>query len=258
MIAAARPSRRRGRRQGGRRRSWPRRLLRLLAWLLLGWLVLTASLVVLLRFVDPPLSSFMLQRVAEARWRGEPGFALAHRNVPLERISPALRLAVVASEDQKFPEHRGFDLAALRVVAAEHLAGQGRRGASTISQQTAKNLFLWPGRSWLRKGLEAWFTVLIEATWPKKRILEVYLNVAQFGPDLFGAEAAAQAFFGKPASALTPGEAARMAAVLPAPNRRRVEPPSRVVVERAAWIEAQMRALGPDHLGGVGADRLPP
>lgn len=257
MSARRRPPRRAGGRQGGRR-PLARRLLRGLAWLLLGWVVLSIAAVVVLRFVDPPLSSFMLQRVAEARWRGEPGFALAHRNVPLERISPALRLAVVASEDQKFPEHRGFDLAALRVVAAEHLAGQGRRGASTISQQTAKNLFLWPGRSWLRKGLEAWFTVLIEATWPKKRILEVYLNVAQFGPDLFGAEAAAQAFFGKPASALTAAEAARMAAVLPAPNRRRVEPPSPVVASRAAWIEAQMRALGPDHLGGIGADRVAP
>ncbi len=220
-------------------------------WTALGWFGLTLALVLLFRFVNPPLSSFMLQRVVEATWKQDPAFRLQHRWVPLERIAPALRLAVVASEDQKFPRHHGFDFDALRQAAAEHLAGEGRRGGSTISQQTAKNLFLWPGRSWIRKGLEAYFTVLIEATWPKRRILEVYLNIAQFGRDIYGAEGAALAHFGKPALWLTEDEASRLAAVLPAPNRHSPEPPSAHVQQRSAWIRQQMRVLGPAYLDSL-------
>ena len=234
------------------RRPWYRRLLRGLAIVLAAWLVSTAGLVWLLRFVDPPFSSFMAQRVVEARLKREPGFGLHHEWQPLARISANLRLAVVASEDQKFPDHHGFDLAVLREVAREHLAGEGGRGGSTISQQTAKNLFLWPGRSWVRKGFETYFTVLIEALWPKRRILEVYLNVAQFGRDIYGAEGAAQVYFGKAAAQLDEDEAARLAAVLPAPNRYRVQPPSEHVVTRAGWIRQQMRALGgPAHLASL-------
>jgi len=219
------------------------------------WLVVTIALVGVLRFVDPPLSSFMAQRVLGAWWQDEPGFQLRHQWQPLQRMAPAMWLAVVASEDQTFPDHHGFDFEALRKVAAEHLAGEGSRGGSTISQQTAKNLFLWPERSWLRKGLEAYFTVLIESLWPKRRILEVYLNIAQFGRDEFGVEAAAQAFFGIPASALTAEQAARLAAVLPAPNRYRAQPPGDHVRERSAWIQAQMRALGgPAHLERIAPD----
>lgn len=238
-----------------RRRSWLRRIINGLLLAVLAWLVTTVGLVLLLRVVDPPVSSFMLQRIVEAKVEREPNFRLNRQWRPLAQIAPSLRIAVVASEDQKFPRHRGFDVEALREVAAEHLAGNGSRGASTISQQTAKNLFLWPTRSWLRKGMEAYFTVLIEALWPKRRILEVYLNVAQFGRDVYGAEAAAQTYFGKPASALTEDEAARLAAVLPSPNRYRVEPPSLHVAERAAWIQRQMRALGGSgYLAPIGAD----
>lgn len=226
------------------RKPWYRRLLRGLVLLLAAWLVSTTALVLLLRFVDPPFSSFMAQRVVEARFKREPGFQLQQQWQPLERISANLRLAVIASEDQKFPDHHGFDLAVLREVAREHLAGEGSRGGSTISQQTAKNLFLWPGRSWVRKGFETYFTVLIESLWPKQRILEMYLNFAQFGRDIYGAEGAAQAYFGIPAAQLDEEQAARLAAVLPAPNRYRVEPPSEHVVSRASWIRRQMRSLG--------------
>lgn len=258
-MARRPPARKKGRpatrtapaKRPGKPGGWKRRLGRALMWVALAWFGVTLAVVVLFRFVDPPLSSFMMQRVVEATWKREPTFHLRHRWVPLDQIAPALRLAVVASEDQKFPDHHGFDLETLRKVAAEHLAGEGRRGGSTISQQTAKNLFLWPGRSWLRKGLEAYFTVLIEATWPKRRILEVYLNTAQFGRDIFGAEGAAQAHFGKAASALDADESARLAAVLPAPNRYSPQPPSPHVVKRAVWIQQQMRALGPGHLDSI-------
>lgn len=231
-------------RSKARRRPWYRRVLRGLLMLAVAWLLATTALVGLLRFVDPPLSAFMAQRMVEARLRGEAGFQLQQQWRPLAEISPQLQLAVIAAEDQKFLVHNGFDLEALRQVAREHLAGEGRRGGSTISQQTAKNLFLWPRSSWWRKGFETWFTGLLELLWPKQRILEVYLNFAQFGRDIYGAEGAAQAWFGKPASALTAQEAARLAAVLPAPNRYRVQPPSPHVGERSRWIQQQMRHLG--------------
>ncbi len=237
------------------RKGFLRRLARWMVGLVLLWLVVTVGLVLLFRFVNPPASSFMAQRIVEATVKREPDFALQQTWVPLSAISPSLRIAVVASEDQTFVQHHGFDLQALREVAAEHLAGEGGRGGSTISQQTAKNLFLWPQRSWVRKGFEAYFTVLIEGLWPKRRILEVYLNVAQFGRDIYGAEGAARAHFGKSASALTENEAARLAAVLPAPNRYRVQPPSAHVLERAAWIQRQIRALGgAAHLAPIDAD----
>lgn len=237
------------------RRPWWRRLLHGLLVLIVAWLLSTTALVGLLRFVDPPMSAFMAQRMVEARLRGETGFQLHQQWQPLASISPRLQLAVIASEDQKFLSHNGFDLEALRQVAREHLAGEGRRGGSTISQQTAKNLFLWPRSSWLRKGFETWFTGLLELLWPKHRILEMYLNFAQFGRDIYGAEGAARAWFGKPASALTAEEAARLAAVLPAPNRYRVQPPSPHVRERAAWVQRQMRALGGEaHLAPLRED----
>lgn len=236
----------------GRKRGWWRRLTRWIVVAGIVWVVATTTLVLLFRFVDPPGSSFMLQRTIEAAIRDEPDFRLSHQWRRLAEISPHLRIAVIASEDQKFPRHYGFDFETLREVAAEHLAGDGRRGGSTISQQTAKNLFLWPGRSWVRKGFEAWFTVLIEALWPKRRILEVYLNIAQFGDDVYGAEGAARTYFGKPASALTLDEATRLAAVLPAPNRYRVAPPSTQIIERARWIQGQIDALGgPAYLAGI-------
>jgi monofunctional biosynthetic peptidoglycan transglycosylase len=148
----------------------------------------------------------------------------------------------------------GFDFAAIRSALSgeEERRLPGVRGASTISQQLAKNLFLWPGRSLVRKALEAWFTLLLEATWPKRRILEVYLNVAEFGPGVFGVAAASEIYLGKPADRIDPEEAARLAAVLPSPRRMRVDDPGPYAEERAAWIRDQVEMLGgPDYLAGL-------
>jgi monofunctional biosynthetic peptidoglycan transglycosylase len=162
--------------------------------------------------------------------------------VPWSGISPHLAIAVVAAEDQTFPLHHGFDLESISKALRERRARQ--RGASTISQQLAKNLFLWPGRSFVRKGLEAWLTLLIESLWPKRRILEVYLNLVEFGPGIFGAGAASQQLFDKSPRALTPRDAALLAAVLPNPKRMSAARPSRYVHERAAAIERAVARLG--------------
>lgn len=204
--------------------------------------------VLLLRWVPPPTTAFMLADRAGALLDGDFGYRNDYRWVPLERISPQAALAVIASEDQRFPFHAGFDFESIRKAVRynERAAARGRplRGASTLSQQVAKNLFLWSGRSWPRKALEAGITLLIEALWPKDRILEVYLNIAEFGRGTWGVEAAAQRFFGKEAKRLTRREAATLAAVLPAPKRWRVDaPPARVLARRDA-IVAQMRLLG--------------
>jgi monofunctional biosynthetic peptidoglycan transglycosylase len=159
-------------------------------------------------------------------------------------IAPAMKLAAVASEDQRFAAHGGFDFDSIRDAVEDRLDGGRLRGASTISQQVAKNLFLWPGQSFVRKSLEAWLTLWIEALWPKRRILEVYLNVAQFGPCTFGVEAAARRYFGKPAAALGAREAALLAAALPSPARSRADRPSSALRARAARVGREMRRLG--------------
>jgi monofunctional glycosyltransferase len=171
--------------------------------------------------------------------------------VPAAKISDAVFIAMVAAEDQKFPQHHGFDLQAIEQALDERERGTRRRGASTISQQVAKNLFLWQEQSWVRKGVEAWFTVLIETLWPKRRILEVYANVAELGDRTYGVEAAAQRYFRKPAVQLTRYEAALLAAALPAPRRYRVSPASPYVATRARWIDRQVGQLGgPTYLDG--------
>jgi monofunctional biosynthetic peptidoglycan transglycosylase len=164
--------------------------------------------------------------------------------VDLEQISPHAAIAVIAAEDQQFPFHAGFDFKSIRDAIRTNSRGRRVRGASTISQQVAKNLFLWSGRSYLRKGLEAYFTVLIEWLWPKERILEVYLNIAEFGPGTYGMEAAARRYYRKPAAALSRRESATLAAVLPNPRTFKVQAPSRYVIERRNWIMQQMRGLG--------------
>jgi monofunctional biosynthetic peptidoglycan transglycosylase len=176
--------------------------------------------------------------------------------VSLEQISPHAAIAVIASEDQQFPFHTGFDFDSIReaVRASEH--GRRLRGASTISQQVAKNLFLWPGHSFVRKGLEAYFTVLIEVLWPKERILEMYLNVAQFGNGIYGVEAAARRFWHEPARRVSSTEAALLAAVLPDPLRMHAERPSRYVLTRRDQILGQMRGLGgPAYLRALQSER---
>ncbi|MFC6673657.1 monofunctional biosynthetic peptidoglycan transglycosylase [Marinobacterium aestuariivivens] len=161
-----------------------------------------------------------------------------------DRISPSMQLAVIAAEDQRFPEHNGFDFKAIQRALDHNFDGGRLRGASTLTQQTAKNLFLWSGRSWVRKGLEAWFALLLELLWDKGRILEVYLNIVEFGPGIYGVEAAGRYYFGVPARQLGPWQSARLAAVLPNPYRYRAQPPSPYVERRSRWIAQQMRQLG--------------
>lgn len=227
-----------------RRRSLPARLLRTLGIVALGLVAGCVLVVLLLRWVPVPLTSFMLQdRIAALRSGGK-GHGFEHDWVAWDEISPNAAVAVVAAEDQKFAYHLGFDVESIDKAMKDAQRGRRLRGASTISQQTAKNLFLWPGQSWVRKGFEAWFTLLIEALWPKQRILEVYLNSAEFGRGVWGVEAASQRFFGKPARRLSRQEAALLAAVLPSPKRFRVDAPSGYVRQRQAWILQQMSALG--------------
>lgn len=212
--------------------------------LALAWVLGSVALVLLFRFVPVGYSGFMLERQISAWLAGERDFRLRQRWVPLREVSRELPIALVAAEDQKFPLHHGFDVEAIREAIEDAEDGERLRGASTISQQTAKNLFLWNGRSFVRKGLEAYFTVLIELCWSKQRIIEVYLNVAEFGDGIYGAAAASDVYFRKTSGALTPREAALLAAVLPNPRRLRVDKPSAYVQRRAAWIERQARQLG--------------
>jgi monofunctional biosynthetic peptidoglycan transglycosylase len=235
-------------------RTWLGRLGRILIWLIALCLVASVVSVLLLRWLDPPFSAFMAESQIEAWADHDSTYVFRHRWVDLTQISPNLALAAVASEDQKFPEHRGFDVEAIEKAYELNQHSHRIRGASTISQQVAKNLFLWSGRSYFRKALEAYFTVLIENCWPKRRILEIYLNIAEFGPGTFGAEAAAQRFFHKPAARLTRSDAAVLAAVLPNPEHYSAAAPSRYVQQRRDWILEQMQALGgPEMLDDIDA-----
>jgi len=199
-------------------------------------LVLSLALVLPLRWLRPPTTAFML---LDDSGRKPP----LHEWIAWERLGSAAALAVVAAEDQKFADHFGFDVGSIRDSIADAEDGGRLRGASTISQQTVKNLYLWPGRNFLRKGLEAWLTVVAEICLPKRRILEIYLNVAEFGPGIYGVGAASDYYFGKPPSRLTDAQAALLAAVLPNPRRLHADRPSRYVRERQRWIVAQMRRL---------------
>jgi monofunctional biosynthetic peptidoglycan transglycosylase len=232
---------------GGKPRG-ARRLLRwLFLWLPFWFVLITCSQVLLLRWIPPVGSAFMFGRQADAWMERDWSFRVDYRWRDSSRISSNLPISVVAAEDQNFPDHHGFDFKAIDKAMVNNERGRRVRGASTISQQVAKNLFLWSGRSYVRKGLEAWYTVLIEFMWPKQRILEVYCNIAEFGDGVYGAEAAAQNFFHKPASRLSLDESARLAAVLPSPKRYSAKNPGAYVLRRARWIENQVR-----HLGGPG------
>ncbi|HCL6628670.1 TPA: monofunctional biosynthetic peptidoglycan transglycosylase [Citrobacter amalonaticus] len=201
--------------------------------------------IALFSIVPVPFSAVMVERQIGAWLQGDFGYVAHSDWVSMDEISPWMGLAVIAAEDQTFPDHWGFDVAAIEKALSHNERNENRiRGASTLSQQTVKNLFLWDGRSWLRKGLEAGLTVGVETVWSKKRILTVYLNIAEFGDGVFGVEAAAQRYFGKPASRLTQSEAALLAAVLPNPLRFKAAAPSGYVRSRQAWILRQMRQLG--------------
>lgn len=213
---------------------------RLLSRLVIGAAILSVFAVVTLRWLPAPTSSFILQ----AQYGG--AGTVSYGWIDWWDISPDVPIAVIAAEDQKFPEHKGFDFEQIRSALRDNQWRQHPRGASTITQQVAKNLFLWSGRSYVRKALEAYFTLLIEVLWPKRRILEMYLNVAQFGPHVFGVHAASRQYFGKTPAQLNSVEAALLAAVLPNPQRLRLERPSSYVRTRARQIQEQVR-----HLGGI-------
>lgn len=222
---------------------WLRRLIRLLLLALLGFVAVSVLLVLLFRVVPVFGSMVMVERKVQS-WIAREPIRIEQQWRRWEALSDHAKLAVIAAEDQRFPVHRGFDLVELRRAWEASRNGARLRGASTLSQQTAKNLFLWSGRSWARKALEAWFTLLIEALWPKERILEVYLNIAEWDTGVFGLEAAAQHYFGVSAAQLNPYQASLLAAILPNPRARDAARPSPQVAQRAAWIRQQMRNLG--------------
>ena len=222
-----------------------RKIRRFLFLVLAGFLVLSLGSVLLYRVVPPPVTPLMVIRLLE-------GEGIAKQWRSYDEISPHLIRAVMASEDSRFCKHYGFDWDAIESALAENLQGGPLRGASTITMQTAKNLFLWPARSYVRKGFEAYFTVLLELLWTKRRILETYLNVVEWGPGIYGAEAAARAHFGKSADALSRREAALLAAVLPSPRRWSAGRPTGYVASRAATIQARMRLLSAPEGGPCG------
>jgi monofunctional glycosyltransferase len=201
-------------------------------------LIAVPALVLAYRFLPVPLTPLMVLRLLQ-------GEGLAKRWVDYEELSPQLRRAVVASEDARFCTHYGFDWTEIEASWSDYQSGERLRGASTITQQTAKNLFLWPG-GWLRKIVEIYPTVLLELLWPKRRILEIYLNIVEWGPGIYGAEAASRAYFGRSARLLTASEAALMAAVLPNPRRWSPARPTEYIRSRAATIQARMSAAPPD------------
>ena len=236
-----RSGRRRSRRS---RRGLLFRFGRALAVALLGALLLLAAIVLALRWIEPPTSAFMLTARIQAMLDGEHDYHTEYHWVALEQISPQAAIAVIAAEDQQFPFHTGFDFKSIREAVRAHERGHKLRGASTITQQVAKNLFLWSGRSFVRKGLEALLTVMIEILWPKERILEVYLNIVEFGRGIYGVEAAARHFFHESALRLTRPQAALLAVVLPNPRRLHVDAPSSYVLAQRDWTLKQMEDLG--------------
>ena len=209
----------------------------------LWFVVVSIALVVLFRWVPVPATPLMAIRYFEQK-KEDKNRVFKHDWVPLEKISKNLQLAVICSEDQNFVTHSGFDMKAIEKAMEHNKKGKKVRGASTISQQTAKNVFLWPQRSWLRKGLETYFTFLIELIWPKERIMEVYLNSIEMGNGIYGAEAASQYWFKKSASKLLPSEAAAIAAILPKPLSYKAKPPTSYIQSRIAWILKQMGYYG--------------
>lgn len=226
-----------------KRRSWPGGLLRCaLVWTLIVVLAAPPMMVGVYRVVPPPITWLMIQRLFQ-------GYGLHKTWVSLDDIDPSLPNAVIAAEDAKFCEHHGFDLDAMqKALRANERHPKRLRGGSTISQQTAKNVFLWPGRDYVRKGLEAWFTVLIETLWGKRRIMEVYLNVVEWGPGTYGAEAAARRYFAEDADDIDAGEAARLAAILPSPLKWKAVEPGRYVQKRSGRIGAAARQVRRDGL----------
>ncbi len=223
---------------------WGRYFRRLTIKLVLWFFGITVGLALLYSFLPVPVTPLMLERCWQQSWDPEREMRLRHDWVSFSELSPHLQLAVVCSEDQDFLEHEGFDFEAIEKAYKYNKTHKHKRGASTISQQTAKNVFLWPGRSWLRKGLEVYFTFLIETIWSKERIMTTYLNSIEFGDGIYGAEAAARYYFKKSAKDLNRQESALLASVLPNPLIYKVDNPSSKVRERQQWVLSQMRMWG--------------
>ncbi|HQQ63578.1 MAG TPA: monofunctional biosynthetic peptidoglycan transglycosylase [Pseudomonadales bacterium] len=226
-----------------RRTSFLRKIFHNLLRFLLAGFAISLLATTAMRFTPPLTSGLMIERRLASLASGE-SYQRHYQWVPLEQIAPLMGVAVVAAEDQLFAEHFGFDWKAIEKAVAWNQSHRKTRGASTISQQTAKNLFLWDGRSWLRKGMEVYFTLLIETLWSKERILEVYLNIVEFGDGIYGVEAASRYYFHKPAKNLRASEAALLAAVLPNPHIYQVGKPSEYVRSRQQWILRNMNLLG--------------
>lgn len=219
------------------------RLLKICAALLL---VFWGGGLLLFRFIDPPATPLMVIRSIER------GAWIAYRPVRLGEVAAVLPRAVIASEDGRFCLHRGIDLGAVQEALEDYEETGRLRGASTITMQVARNLFLWPGGGFVRKAIEVPLALALDALWPKRRIMDVYLNIAEMGVGLFGADAAAQAYFDRPASRLTEAQAARLAAILPAPTRWNAARPTAYVERRTGTIMARMAQLGPSQLGCLG------
>jgi monofunctional glycosyltransferase len=218
---------------------------RIILWTGIAFFASSLLAVVAYAFINPPVTPLMVIRWMDPLSESQP-YRLKKAWVPLDRISTNLQLAVVASEDNNFTRHWGFDFDAIEKAQKfnERKAGKKIRGASTITQQTAKNVFLWPQRSWFRKGLEVYFTALIEMVWSKRRIMEVYLNVIEMGKGIYGAEAASEVYFGKPAARLTRPEAALLAAILPNPGKWDPRRPTSYLINRQQWILWNMGNIG--------------
>jgi monofunctional glycosyltransferase len=227
----------------GKKAKRRRRIYRLLLLIPLSFVILSAGLTITFRLVAPPVSALMVERRIESSESGRE-YSSDYEWVDLNRIAPPMAMAVIASEDQNFLHHHGFDWGAIQRAMEYDEEGKTLHGASTLTQQTAKNLFLWSGRTWIRKGMETYFTVLLEVCWNKRRILETYLNIVEFGDGIYGVQAAAQHYFHKPAAHLTAEEAALLAAVLPNPHRLKANAPSPYVRRRQQWILEQMGHLG--------------
>jgi monofunctional biosynthetic peptidoglycan transglycosylase len=226
----------------------PGRLTGLLGLALIAIGVIPLSQVVIYRVVPAPITILMIARMFE-------GKGLRHDWRPISEISPHLVESVIAAEDSGFCDHHGFDFEAMQKAAEANARHPGKvRGGSTISQQTAKNVFLWPGRDYVRKGLEAGYTVLIENFWGKRRIMEMYLNAIEWGPGVYGAEAASQAYFHVPANRLTTDQASRLAAILPSPLKWKAVRPGRYVARRSARIGARAAVVREDDLAACVLD----
>lgn len=222
-----------------------RKVLRVLMYIFLVFLATSTFCALLYKFVNPPITPLMVIRLAEQSFTGQPQ-KLKKVWVPLDSIAESFQIAVLVAEDKNFLDHHGFDMDAIERAREYNRQNKGKKmmGASTISQQTAKNVFLWPERSWLRKGLEAYFTVLIELTWSKRRIMEVYLNVIEMGPGLYGSEAAARTYYNKHARSLNRSESALLASILPNPRKWDPRYPTNFIRWKKDWILYNMNNVG--------------